>query len=98
MRMRYLTRQAATAGCDGNNIDANNDHKLRVNEGLKIQMHPNGTAMESEWEPVFAAIKPCHQAVHGMACPSVYTTVKINTCTDNEQALENTMASVQALL
>ena len=25
--------------------------------GLKIQLHPNGTAIEGEWEPVFAAIE-----------------------------------------
>jgi uncharacterized protein (TIGR00106 family) len=31
--------------------------------GLKIQLHPNGTAIEGEWEPVFQAIEACHQAV-----------------------------------
>jgi uncharacterized protein (TIGR00106 family) len=66
--------------------------------GLKIQLHPNGTAIEGEWEPVFAAIEACHQAVHAMGCPRIYTTVKINTRTDKEQAMEDKMASVQALL
>ncbi|MFN7901186.1 MAG: MTH1187 family thiamine-binding protein [Synechococcaceae cyanobacterium] len=47
--------------------------------GHKIQLHPNGTASEGEWEPVFAAIKACHQAVQAMGCPRAYTTVKINT-------------------
>ena len=32
--------------------------------GLKIQLHPNGTAIEGEWEPVFAAIEACQ-------CPAV---------------------------
>ena len=52
--------------------------KVLINAGLKIQLHPNGTAIEGEWEPVFAAIEACHQAVHAMGCPRVYTTVKIN--------------------
>ena len=47
------------AACDTVLIDA----------GLKIQLHPNGTAIEGEWEPVFAAIEACHQAVHAMGCP-----------------------------
>ena len=51
-----------------------------------------------EWEPVFAAIESCHQAVHAMGCPRIYTTVKINTRTDKDQSLEDKVASVQALL
>jgi uncharacterized protein (TIGR00106 family) len=47
---------------------------------------------------VFQAIEACHQAVHAMGCPRVYTTVKINTRTDKEQTLEDKVASVQALL
>ena len=66
--------------------------------GLKIQLHPNGTAIEGEWEQVFQAIEACHQAVHAMGCPRVYTTVKINTRTDKDQTLEDKVASVQALL
>ena len=55
-----------------------------IGVGLKIQLHPNGTA--------------CHQAVHTMGCPRIYTTVKINTRTDKDQTLEDKVASVQALL
>jgi uncharacterized protein (TIGR00106 family) len=65
---------------------------------LKIQLHPNGTAIEGEWGPVFAAIEACHQAVHAMGCPRVYTTVKINTRTDKDPSLEDQVASEQALL
>ncbi len=72
--------------------------KVLSEAGLKIQLHPNGTAIEGEWEPVFAAIEACHQAVHAMGCPQVYTTVKINTRTDRDQTLEDKVASVQALL
>jgi uncharacterized protein (TIGR00106 family) len=72
--------------------------KVLIEAGLKIQLHPNGTAIEGEWGPVFAAIEACHQAVHAMGCPRVYTTVKINTRTDKDQTLEDKVASVQALL
>jgi uncharacterized protein (TIGR00106 family) len=57
--------------------------------GLKIQLHPNGTAIEGEWEPVFQAIE---------ACPRVYTNLKVSTRTDKEQTLEDKVARVQSLL
>ena len=66
--------------------------------GLKIQLHANGTAIEGEWQPVFAAIEACHRAVHAMGCPRVYTTVHVSTRTDRDQSLEEKVASVQALL
>lgn len=30
-----------------------------------------GSEIEGEWEPVFAAIEVCHQAVHAMGCPRI---------------------------
>ena len=45
--------------------------KVLTAAGLKIQLHPNGTAIEGEWERVFAAIEACHQAMHAMGCPRV---------------------------
>ncbi len=65
---------------------------------MQSQLHPNGTAIEGEWETVFNAIVACHQAVHAMGCPRVYTTVKINTRTDKDRTREDKVASVQALL
>jgi uncharacterized protein (TIGR00106 family) len=72
--------------------------RVLLDAGLKIQLHPNGTAIEGDWGPVFAAIEACHQAVHAMGCPRITTTVKINTRTDRDQSLEDKVASVQALL
>jgi uncharacterized protein (TIGR00106 family) len=72
--------------------------RVLAEAGLKIQLHPNGTAIEGEWGPVFAAIEACHQAVHAMGCPRVYTSVSINTRTDRDQTLEDKVASVHALL
>ena len=65
---------------------------------LQSQLHPNGTAIEGEWEPVFNAIEACYQAVHAMGCPRVYTTVKVSTRTDMDQTLEDKAASMQVLL
>ena len=31
--------------------------RVLLDAGLKIQLHPNGTAIEGEWGPVFAAIE-----------------------------------------
>ncbi|MCP9826302.1 MTH1187 family thiamine-binding protein [Synechococcus sp. EJ6-Ellesmere] len=72
--------------------------RVLLDAGLKIQLHPNGTAIEGEWAPVFKAIEACHLAVHAMGSPRIYTTVKINTRTDRDQTLEEKVASVEALL
>jgi uncharacterized protein (TIGR00106 family) len=72
--------------------------RVLAEAGLKIQLHPNGTAIEGEWGPVFEAIEACHQAVHAMGCPRISTFVKVHTRTDWEQSLEDKVASVQALL
>jgi len=56
-----------------------------------------GADRGGEWQPVFAGIEACHQAVHAMGCPRVYTNLKVSTRTDKEQTLENKVASVRAL-
>ncbi|MFO7629773.1 MAG: thiamine-binding protein [Prochlorococcaceae cyanobacterium] len=61
--------------------------KVLLDTGLKIQLHPNGTAIEA-----------CHQAVHAMGCPRIYTTVKFNTRINRDQMLEDKVASLEALL
>ena len=71
--------------------------KVLTEAGLKIQLHPNGTAIEGDWGPVFTAIEACHQAVHAMGCARVYSSVRINSRTDKDQTLEDKVASVQAL-
>ena len=53
--------------------------------GVGVHLAPYNAACE----PVFASIEACHQAVHAMGCPRVYTTVKINTRTDKDQSLED---------
>ena len=72
--------------------------KVLSEAGLTIRLHPNGTAIEGEWGAVFSAIEACHQALHAMDCPRIFTTVSINTRIDRDQNLEDKLASVRALL
>lgn len=69
--------------------------KILANAGLKTQMHAYGTNIEGEWDEVFAAIKHCHERVHGMGVPRITTTIKLGTRTDREQTMEDKMKSVQ---
>ena len=69
--------------------------KILANAGLKTQMHAYGTNIEGEWDEVFAAIKRCHERVHGMGVPRITTTIKLGTRTDREQTMEDKMKSVQ---
>ncbi|QEY31029.1 MTH1187 family thiamine-binding protein [Synechococcus sp. RSCCF101] len=66
--------------------------------GLDHQLQANGTAVEGEWAEVFAAIERCHDAVHALGAPRIYTVLKVNTRTDRDQSLEEKVASVRARL
>lgn len=62
--------------------------------GLKSQLHPYGTVIEGEWDAVMAAVKRCHEVVHGMGAPRLFTTLKIGTRTDRAQTMEDKVSSV----
>lgn len=64
--------------------------------GLKIQLHANGTNIEGEWEEVFAAVKKCHEVVHGMGAPRISTNIKLGTRTDRDQTMDEKIISVQS--
>jgi uncharacterized protein (TIGR00106 family) len=64
--------------------------------GLSTSLHANGTNIEGEWDEVFAAIKACHEKVHGMGAPRIHTNIKLGTRTDREQSLEDKVDSVVA--
>ena len=66
--------------------------------GLKIQLHPNGTAIEGEWDQVFLAIRNCHEQLHAMGCARLFSSLNVNTRIDRDQTLEQKVASVEALL
>jgi uncharacterized protein (TIGR00106 family) len=69
--------------------------KILCDSRLKVQLHANGTNLEGEWEAVFAAVKRCHEAVHQMGAPRIFTVLKIGTRTDRDQGLEDKIASVE---
>jgi uncharacterized protein (TIGR00106 family) len=62
--------------------------------GLKIQLHAYGTNIEGEWDEVFAAIKRCHEAVHGMGAPRISSTLRFGTRIDRDQTMEDKVKSV----
>ena len=66
--------------------------------GLKTHLHAYGTNVEGEWEEVFAAVKRCHEVVHGMGAPRISTTIRLGTRTDREQTMEEKVRSVEARL
>ncbi len=72
--------------------------KVLRNAGLKVQLHANGTNLEGEWDTVFAAVKRCHEAVHQMGAPRIFTTLKIGTRTDRDQSMEEKISSVEKRL
>lgn len=70
---------------------------LRKTE-LKTNLHPNGTNIEGEWDDVFAAIKRCHEALHEMDAPRVFTVIKAGTRVDREQTMDDKVESVEKKL
>ena len=72
--------------------------RILTEGGLKTQLHAYGTSIEGEWDEVFAAIKKCHEQVHGMGAPRITTTLKLGTRTDREQTMDDKVRSVQEKL
>jgi len=72
--------------------------KVLTGAGLKIALHSYGTNIEGEWDDVFAAVKRCHEVVHGMGAPRITTTVKLGTRIDREQTMEDKINSVREKL
>jgi uncharacterized protein (TIGR00106 family) len=72
--------------------------KILRGAGLKVRLHANGTDLEGEWDAVLGAVRRCHEAVHTMGAPRIFTALKINTRTDREQTLEDKIAGVEAIM
>jgi uncharacterized protein (TIGR00106 family) len=62
--------------------------------GLKPVLHANGTNVEGDWDAVFAALKRCHEAVHVMGAPRIFTVIKAGTRTDREQTMQDKVDAV----
>ena len=72
--------------------------RVLAEAGLKTRLHAYGTNIEGEWDQVFAAIRRCHEVVHEMGAPRIFTTIKMGTRTDRPQTMEDKTRSVQAKL
>ncbi len=66
--------------------------------GLSAQLHPYGTVIEGDWDAVFAVIKQCHERVHAMGAPRVFTSLKVGTRTDRHQSMQDKIDSVRTKL
>src|SRR3974390_3912168 len=68
--------------------------KVLTEAGLKTVLHANGTNIEGEWDKVFAAVRRCHEVVHEMGAPRVFTVMKAGTRTDRTQTMDDKTRSV----
>jgi len=68
--------------------------KIIRDAGLKAHLHPYGTVIEGDWDQVFSTVKKCHQKVHSLGSPRIFTNLKIGTRTDREQSMEDKIRSV----
>ena len=66
--------------------------------GFTPHLHSYGTTIEGEWDAVLAAVRACHEAVHGMGVPRISTTLKLGTRTDRTQTIEAKVRSVEEKL
>jgi uncharacterized protein (TIGR00106 family) len=56
--------------------------------GLTARLHIYGAKVEGEWDEVFAAVRRCHEVVHGMGASRISTTMIIETRVDRAPASE----------
>ena len=72
--------------------------KVLTEAGLKTVLHANGTNIEGEWDEVFTAVRRCHELIHEMGAPRVFTVMKLGTRTDRIQTMEEKTRSVETKL
>jgi uncharacterized protein (TIGR00106 family) len=72
--------------------------KVLAQSGLTYSLHANGTNIEGDWDAVFAAVKQCHEVVHQMGAPRIFTTLKVGSRTDKPQHMADKIRSVQEKL
>ena len=69
--------------------------RVLVESGLTFEVNCNSTNVEGEWEAVFAAIKRCHEVVHGEGAPRIHTCLQVGTRVDREQRMAEKLESVE---
>ena len=66
--------------------------------GLDPLLGPDGTAIEGEWDEVFACVKACHERLHQEGVPRIHATLRVNTRTDRIQSFRDKVGSVNRLM
>ena len=69
--------------------------RVLAEAGLNPRLHAYGTNVEGEWDAVFAAFKECHQTIHDLGAPRVFTTIKVGSRTDRDQTNADKIASIR---
>jgi uncharacterized protein (TIGR00106 family) len=69
--------------------------RVLAEAGLSTRLHAYGTNIEGEWDEVFAAIKRCHEVLHGMGVPRITSSLRFGTRVDREQHIEDKIRSVE---
>lgn len=69
--------------------------RVLAEAGLKTNLHAYGTNIEGEWDEVFAAIKRCHEVVHGMGAPRISSSLRFGTRIDRPQTIADKIRSVE---
>jgi len=72
--------------------------KVLREANVEAQLHANGTNIEGEWDIVLGAVKRCHEAVHAMGAPRIFTVLKLGTRMDRDQTMDQKVQSVQEKL
>ncbi|HTL16382.1 MAG TPA: MTH1187 family thiamine-binding protein [Patescibacteria group bacterium] len=72
--------------------------KVLREAGLKTVLHANGTNIEGEWDKVFTAVRRCHEIVHELGSPRIFTVMKVGTRTDRTQTMQEKTRSVEQKL
>ena len=72
--------------------------RLIERAGLESELHPYGTVIQGDWDAVFRVVKQCHERVHEMGVPRVFTTLKVGTRTDRTQTMTDKVDSVRRKL
>lgn len=72
--------------------------RILQDAGLNHHLHSWGTNIEGEWDDVFAAIKRCHEVLHGQGVPRIASTIKLGTRIDREQSMQDKIDSVTSCL
>lgn len=63
--------------------------------GLTFELNCNSTNIEGEWDDVFAAIRRCHEVVHGEGAPRIHTCLQVGTRVDRQQRMAEKLVSVE---